>query len=148
MIRLVGEVESTVDNKCRLKVPSSMLKQYGEMPDEFVIQIGIGDCLYLFRKQEWEEFQTKLDQLDDFDPNQIALYRRLQHGANILNMDSSERILMPKRLMEKVGIEKEVVLFCVRDHIEIWDADKYNTMLAAPMDILEETTKYLKKSNL
>ena len=145
MIRLIGEVECTVDNKSRLKMPASILKQYGDAPVEFVVQMGIDKCLYLFRRTEWEEYQALLDNLDEFDPEQMLLYRRLQHGTSILAMDNSERILLPKRLMEQVGIEKEVCLYCRKSCIEIWDTTTFNNMMNVPLDVKTASAKYLAK---
>jgi MraZ protein len=148
MIRLIGEVDCTVDNKSRLKIPSSILKQYGETPVEFIIQMGIDACLYLFRRAEWEEYQSKIDELDEFDPEQMLLYRRLQHGTTILSIDSSERILLPKRLMEQVGIDKEVCLYCRKSCIEIWDLKTFQDMMSQPLDVKLESAKYLSKPKI
>ena len=43
--------------------------------------------------------------------------------------DASDRILLPKRLVEYAGIEKEVVLSAVNDRVEIWSKERYDQML-------------------
>ena len=46
-----------------------------------------------------------------------------------MNVDSSDRILLPKFLLEYASIEKEVVLFAYQEQIEIWAEKMYDQVL-------------------
>ena len=51
--------------------------------------------------------------------------RYFYRGASEVALDSSDRVLITKRLLEYAGIDKEAVLFAVNDHIEIWSKETY-----------------------
>ena len=40
-------------------------------------------------------------------------------------MDAQGRILLPQKLRSKVGLTRELVFVGMNDHIEIWDAARY-----------------------
>ncbi|HRD80428.1 MAG TPA: division/cell wall cluster transcriptional repressor MraZ, partial [Saprospiraceae bacterium] len=44
------------------------------------------------------------------------------------------RILLPKRLQEWAGIDKDVVLSAINDRIEIWSKDQYDQLLGEEPD--------------
>jgi MraZ protein len=39
----------------------------------------------------------------------------------LLETDNQGRILLPDRLLKRAGIEKEVTLIGVQDHLELWN---------------------------
>lgn len=55
--------------------------------------------------------------------------RYFYRGAQELMMDGAERILLPKRLLEYAGIDKDVVLSAYNGRIEIWTKDEYDNLL-------------------
>ena len=42
-----------------------------------------------------------------------------------VNIDSHHRILLPKNLMVKVGIKRQVIVVGMFDRLEIWDYDRF-----------------------
>ena len=46
------------------------------------------------------------------------------------DLDKAGRMLVPDRLVRFAGLQKDVVLIGVRDHLELWDAAKWNDYLA------------------
>ncbi len=53
-------------------------------------------------------------------------------------MDSSSRILIPKRLCEYAELEKEIILVAQIDKVEIWDKEKYEKWFNEPDFDFEE----------
>jgi MraZ protein len=47
-----------------------------------------------------------------------------------VELDRAGRILIPDRLVQFAGLEHEVVLLGVRDHLEIWDAKRWLAFLS------------------
>ena len=39
--------------------------------------------------------------------------------------------MIPERLVQFAGLEREVVLLGVRDHLELWSAERWQTYLTA-----------------
>jgi MraZ protein len=53
-------------------------------------------------------------------------------------MDSADRILIPKSLLEYGDMDKEVVIFAYNDRMEIWSKAAYEQILAEePEDFLD-----------
>ena len=60
----------------------------------------------------------------------VRSYSRLFFArAQRLEIDKSGRVRIPKELAALAGIRKEVVLVGVRDHIELWDKQHWDSYL-------------------
>ena len=46
-----------------------------------------------------------------------------------MDIDSSQRLLLPKALSDYAEIQKEVILFAYFDRIEIWSKEQYDGLL-------------------
>ena len=115
MPQLLGEYDCKLDAKGRVRMPSPLLKQLGEHGDGeafvFVVNRGIEDCLTLYPKVVWDEVSEEVNQLNTYVKKNRAFVRYFFRGATELNTDSSDRINLPRKLLEYAGIEKELVLF-------------------------------------
>ena len=61
--------------------------------------------------------------------------RYFYRGATEVEMDATNRILIPRRLFEYAKIEKDVIVFAYVDRIEVWNRDIYEKLLTdAPGD--------------
>jgi MraZ protein len=69
-------------------------------------------------------------------------YRLFHQGAKAIALDGVGRILIPSMLMERVGLDKDVMLIAYNDRIEIWDKTKYFDVIEGNMadfaDLAEE----------
>ncbi len=127
---ILGEYEGTLDSKGRLRVPSGLLNNLGEREDiAFVVNRGFEKCLTLYPKALWEEIRVEVDKLNLYNKQNRAFVRYFYRGATVLSPDSADRILLPKRLLEYAGMEKEVILSAMAGRIEIWAKDEYDLML-------------------
>jgi MraZ protein len=66
--------------------------------------------------------------LDQSPPNEAEarVFRRLYFAqTEEVDLDSNGRILIPERLLEFGGLEHEIVLIGVRDHLELWDRERW-----------------------
>jgi len=127
MYKFLGENDCKVDSKGRFRLPSAFLRLLEEGDDEFVLNRGFEECLILYPKNVWDEIiETEIDPLDDYDEDQREFRREFLAGARDIKLDSSERINIPKRLMEYSGIKKEIVLLGIGKKIEIWDLASYD----------------------
>lgn len=127
---ILGEYEGTLDNKGRLRIPSGLLNNLGEREDiAFVVNRGFEKCLTLYPKALWEEIRVEVDKLNLYNKQNRAFVRYFYRGATALSPDSADRILLPKRLLEYAGMEKEVILSAMAGRIEIWAKEEYDLML-------------------
>lgn len=122
----IGEFESTLDPKGRFLLPAGFKKQLPDSGSEaFVINRGFEKCLSLYPLKSWKPIFSEISGLNDFDPKVRQFRRYFLNGATQLELDSANRLLIPKNLMEYAGLEKDIVLVSAVNKIEIWDKTKY-----------------------
>jgi MraZ protein len=113
----LGEYEHTIDSKGRVAVPAKFRSQLDEGA---VISKGMGACLSVYTIARWEEKSKELtegkttEELRDFE-------RRIYPSASEDKPDGQGRLVIPAKLRMFAGLENEVTVAGVRDHIEIWD---------------------------
>jgi MraZ protein len=126
MTGFIGEYESTLDAKGRFLLPSGLKKQLPESGAEhFIVNRGFEKCLSLYPMKSWKPIFSEISDLNDFDPKVRQFRRYFLNGATQVELDSANRLLLPKNLMEHAGLEKDIVLVSAVNKIEIWDKNEY-----------------------
>lgn len=124
----LGQFDHTIDAKGRMAVPARFR---GQLEKGAVISKGMGTCLSVYTMQRWEEKSAELvegktsEDLRDFE-------RRIYPSASEVELDGQGRLVIPGRLRAYAGLDSEVTVAGVRDHIEIWDRvtwQEYQTKL-------------------
>lgn len=117
----MGEYNHTIDEKGRIIVPSKFREQLG---DNFVVTQGLDGCLFVYSNEEWEQFVIGLKGLPgNKDGRQLQRY--FMAGAISCEVDKQGRILIPAKLRQQAGLEKEVVFVGVLSKIEIWSKERW-----------------------
>lgn len=130
MYPLTGEYECKIDAKGRIRLPSNLLRQIGEGGAyDFVVNRGFENHLMLYPKDVWEEKTKEMNQLNIYINKNRQVVRYFYRGATRLSPDASDRILIPKSLVEYAGIEKEIVLFAYMNFVEIWSKKNYEQII-------------------
>lgn len=139
MLQLLGEYECKVDSKGRLRVPTPLLKQLGEEQEfQFVVNRGFERHLMLYPKVVWDRISSEVNQLNTYNRKNLAFIRYFYRGAQEISVDSADRVLLPRKLLEYAGIEKELVIFAYNDRMELWARDEYeNLLMQEPEDFLD-----------
>ena len=126
MIGFIGEYEATLDAKGRFLLPAGFKKQLPEGGVEhFIVNRGLEKCLSLYPMNSWKPIFAEISNLNDFDPKVRQFRRFFLNGAIQVELDSANRILLPKNLMDHAALEKDIVLVSAVNKIEIWDKNKY-----------------------
>ena len=112
-----------------MRLPSGLIGQLGEEKPAFVINRGFENCLILYPEKVWEEISKEVNALNQYDKRNRDFVRYFYRGAQRLELDAADRILLSKRLLEYAGIDKDVILVAVNDRIEVWATEKYDLML-------------------
>ncbi len=123
----IGSFTYSMDAKGRVSIPSKYRKYINEAANEtFVMTRGIVQCIDLYPLDYWrEEVLPRINQLDDFDPEESIFKRLLFEYASEDKLDSQARLLIPKKLIEFAEIEKDVLILGQNKKIEIWNPSIY-----------------------
>lgn len=123
----IGEFECKLDAKGRLTIPSGLYKQLpATQKEKFVVNRGIFQkCLILYPMAAWDAIISDLSKLNRFSKENDTFIRQFTNGALEVEVDNVNRILIPKRLAEYAGLEKDVVLSSSINKIEIWSEKNF-----------------------
>ena len=129
MNTFIGEYTVKIDDKGRMVFPSafkSLMPADGDM--RFVIKKDIfEDCLEMYTFEEWERQSAEVkSRLNFFNRDHAMFWREYMRDRAIVEPDGKVgRISVPKKLLEAIGVNKEVV-FSGNDYkIEIWAREKF-----------------------
>src|SRR5262245_6641852 len=125
---LTGTHPRTLDDKKRLALPRRVRDQLDD-PETLFVTPGPDQCLWLYSQEGLEQLAAKLDQAPATDA-EARLFRRLYFAqTETVDVDRAGRILISDRLLQFAGLQREVVLIGVRDHLELWDAQRWQEYL-------------------
>lgn len=129
MITFIGEYSAKLDDKCRVVFPApfkSLMPTDGDM--RFVVKKDIfEDCLEMYTFEEWErQSQEVKSKLNFFNRSHASFWREYMRDRAIVEPDSKlGRISIPRKLLESIGVTKEIVFSGSDYKIEIWAKEKY-----------------------
>jgi MraZ protein len=150
MATFIGDYTCKVDVKGRIILPAAFKKQMpADAQDHFVVRKDIFEnCLVLFAIEDWNRQLVKIrKKLNPFNREQNMFLRNFFKGTAELSLDNNNRILVPKKLMDLIGADRDVVLAGQDGRIEIWAADIYDKIDMPADDLANLAEKYLGGSN-
>lgn len=135
MAGYTGQYDCKIDAKGRLKLPSGLLRQLHEnQSGKFVINKGLDNNLDLYTEAAWDKITQKLEQLNKFNSRQREFLRAFYKNAVHIEMDGSERVLIPKKAADLIGLKDEAVIMCYGSSIEIWSKEAYEATVNVEID--------------
>jgi transcriptional regulator MraZ len=132
MTTFIGDYTCKVDAKGRVVLPSAFKKQLDPAAKErFVVKKDVFEkCLVLYPMDEWErQIEIIRSKLNPYNKEHNRFLRGFYKGTAELLLDSNNRILIPKRLLDLVNINKDVVLAGQDGKIEVWEKSFYEALV-------------------
>jgi len=131
MITFIGDYPCKLDDKGRVLLPAAFLRQMANARQEkFILKKDLFElCLVLYPMNEWEKQNELIMQNTNiFNREHNKFLRGFFKGMAEVTMDSSNRILLPRRLLDEIGASREVIMAGQSDRIEIWTREGYETV--------------------
>ncbi len=168
MVKFIGEYDARLDDKGRVVVPSAFksivseslkiekarinaeigLKTEDSEGEEirFVLKKDLyANCLNMFTYEQWDkESEQVRSRLNLFRREDAAWYREYMMDRALVTLDRKVgRIIIPRQLLAKVGITKDIV-FAGNDYkIEIWSKENYGKNRLSEDEFTSLTEKLL-----
>lgn len=121
-----GRENFSIDSKGRVNIPAKMRKTISpEANDTFVVTRGIEKCIAAYPLDEWKKYEETFQKLNQYDDKNRFFLRVVLPLCEEVTLDSQQRILLPKHLLEYAEIEGRVLVIGMMDHIEFWNPDEY-----------------------
>jgi MraZ protein len=164
MITFIGEYNVKLDDKGRVIFPSAFKsimsrpekekssedaesETGGRNPEKgdsrdmrFVIKKDIfEDCLEMYTFEEWERQSEEVkSRLNFFNRDHAIFWREYMRNRAIVEPDAKlGRISIPRKLLDSIGVTKEVVFSGNDFKIEIWAKEKYEADMISNEKYLE-----------
>lgn len=123
-----GTFTCKLDSKGRLMLPADFREQLGSQAEEdLVLRPGLhGTYLELYTASDWNRRRDILMQVNTFDRRKLDIMRKYLDGVKRVKLDASGRIQIPKDLLDRSGLVKDIVIDSMFTNMEIWDKAKYD----------------------
>lgn len=134
----LGTHHPKLDDKGRLFLPAKFreLLQGG-----LVMTKGQEHCLYVFPKDEFVAYATKLQSAPLSSKNARDYTRMLLSGASDEIPDRQGRVTVPASLRSYAGLTKECVVIGSGSRVEIWDSQRWDDYLGANEPVYAELSE-------
>jgi MraZ protein len=131
MATFIGDYECKVDVKGRIILPMAFKKQMpAGAPDHFVVRKDIFEnCLVLYAIDDWNRQLERIrKRMNPYNPEHNKFLRNFFKGTAELVLDNSNRLLIPRKLLDLIGAGRDVTLAGQDGRIEIWATSVYSTI--------------------
>ncbi len=135
MSLIIGIEYCKLDSNGRFKLPIAIKKQLEGEDCRFVIRPSIyAECLELWTYASFEaEIAHLQKELNPYSIEDRKMLRILSAG-NIVEMDTSDRLVIPGEQRQRIKTSKDLVLVSTGRYMEIWDHDTYSRANEAATD--------------
>ena len=136
MLRLRGNSPATVDDKGRVKLPTSFKADL----DAFAHHEGRGTSSYYLTSLDgrnarfyplavWEEIETRLDKLPSASPLKKKFLEATSYFGSEVEPDAQGRFVIAPILRERARLVGEVAILGQLDHLAIWNRADFEQRL-------------------
>lgn len=150
MTTFIGNNICKVDAKGRILLPSAFKKQMDSTTkDHFVVKKDIYEkCLILYSMEEWQRQNDIIRKnTNPYNKEHNKFLRNFYNGTAEVALDASNRILIPKFLLDDANIKKEVVMTGQDLKIEIWAKEIYDSAMESGDDFAALADKIMGNIN-
>ena len=129
MVTFIGEYTSKIDDKGRMVFPAPLK---GVLPPgsdmRFVIKKDLFEpCLQMYTMEEWEHTSAEVKcKLNFFNRQHAIFWREYMRDRDVVEPDVKlGRITVSRKLLDAIGVTKEVVFSGNDFKIEIWAKEEF-----------------------
>ncbi len=127
-LMLVGDYDFTLDAKNRVAIPARLRFAFA---DGIYVTWGHEGCLSGFSPEGFQSYlERSSNGISPLSSKGRDMQRFITANAMFQTLDSQGRITLSAKSVGHAGIEREVTIIGVDDHIEIWDRSAWAEYLA------------------
>lgn len=141
----LGEYTHSLDAKGRVVMPS---KFRAELANGCVVTKGQERCIYVFPMDRWDEESSKVLNLPRTDRRARNFARSFFAMASDQTPDRQGRVQIPESLRTYAGLGKDLVVVGVADHIEVWAADTWRTVVTEADEYYSEVGEAISEDGI
>jgi len=125
----LGTYQPNLVGKGRIALPKKIRNEISG--ERIVLTVGFEKCILGFSEKGWEEtISPELSQPLFSDPKSRDLRRKMCAEAEVVNLDSQGRFVIPEKMLAYAGIKNELTIIGAGDHFEIWETKNWENYRA------------------
>lgn len=124
-IDFTGEHRHTVDPKGRLILPAEYRERLAR--GGFLTKFS-GGCLAVFTSEEYELVVSRLREQVRSGTISVNTTRAIAAATKAVKPDNNGRIPVPEALRDWAGIDAEVVIAGLYNHLELWSPTRWDAL--------------------
>ena len=103
-------------------------------------------CLVLYPEGVWEDKVAQLQEsLDEWDADDQLLLMQFVSDAVWMDFDSQGRILIPKRYLQEIGAQQELLFVGMLNRIAIWSKEGYESSQMSRKEFAKRLSDKMKR---
>jgi MraZ protein len=136
-----GHFDHSLDAKNRLSIPARFRTAF---VGGVVLAKDPEPCVAAWPPETHEAIiERALSGLNPMGAQYRKLSRFYQGNSFDLELDAAGRVTLPPPLVQHAGIDKDVVVVGVGDHLEVWGRERWNAIQEGLDAEIEEVTEQL-----
>lgn len=136
---LTGTFVRSVDEKLRIAIPKRVREALGgEALQALFVTPGTDGSLAMYTEAALGSLAARMAAASPAQQDVRAFNRLFYARAERIELDGQGRVRIPTELAVLAGLEKEVILLGVQDHLELWDRRRWEAYLAGKSSHFDE----------
>ncbi len=140
-----GFFEHNINKQGRVSLPAKFRSVLDIVYSKKLVLVGLPDRIEaypedVYRKKEKEDMSLASD-----DPRVLQYLAVVHHNVFEVDVDGMGRILLPPKMREDLGLDKEVFFIGLMDKILIFRPDQWEKYLADAKNSFEENSLVVSK---
>lgn len=124
----LGEYQTKFSGQGRIILPKKFRREIlGD--EEIILSRGFEGCIWGYSSKVFEKDIERQLAASASEKEVRYLRRYLFSGAEEILLDEQGRFVIPKSLIKYASLQDEVVLIGTGDHFEIWNPQKWGTLI-------------------
>jgi MraZ protein len=125
-----GSDRHVLDPKGRLNIPARHRRTAGRFGTKLFIMPWLGDFLMILDEEGFRVLSERIRNSGSAEKVE-ALERDIFPSVSEVEPDDQGRVVIPERLRQEVGIERDVAVLGVNNRLELWNPDRLAAHRAA-----------------
>lgn len=137
MYSFIGNSEAKVDNKGRIFIPAHYRKALleGDNAQLVMRKDPYSTSLVFYPESVWEEKLSLLKhELNEWNPTHQILLMQYVGEAELLDIDSQGRVLIPKKYLTLTEIESDILFVGMLDTFSVWSKPLFEKVKYSPAE--------------
>ena len=137
---LTGTFLRTMDDKQRVAIPKRLrdVIPQDEGPLALYVAPGTDGSLALYTEDSFSSLAARLSASPPTGQDVRAFSRLFYSQAQRVELDGQGRVRIPPELAALADLDKEITLVGVRDHLELWNRERWQVYLAQRRENYDE----------